>query len=131
MSENVETARRVIYAFNGDDIDRLLDECDPEVELHSRFSEVGGVYRGHAGIRSWHQDLRDTWEYLRLEVEQLIDVGDHTALGLMTLCGKGRGSGVEIRQPLAHLGTFRDGALSRLVVYDDRSEALKAAGLPE
>ena len=60
--ENVETARRAIDAFNADDLDRFLDECDPEVEFHSRFTDVGGIYRGYAGLRGWHQDLLDTWE---------------------------------------------------------------------
>ena len=129
--ENVETARRVVDAFNADDLDRLLDECDLEVELHSRFTEMGGVYRGHAGLRTWHQDLLDTWEYLRLDLERLIEVDDHTLVLLMTLYGKGRGSGAEVRQQIAHLSSFRAGKVIRIVTYTDRAEALEAVGLSE
>jgi ketosteroid isomerase-like protein len=129
--ENLETALRAIDAFNADDLDRFLDECDPQVEVHSRFTEVGGVYRGHVGLKRWHQDLSDRWEYLRLELERLIDVDDHTVLALMTMYGKGRGSGIEVSQPIAHLDTVRAGKLSRIVTYTNRNEALKAAGLPE
>jgi ketosteroid isomerase-like protein len=39
------------------------------------------------------------------------------------------GSGVEIRQQLAHLDTFRTGKVTRIVTYTDRAEALEAVGL--
>jgi ketosteroid isomerase-like protein len=129
--ENVDTVRHLVEAFNADDLDRFLDECDPEVELYSRFTAVGGVYRGYAGIRRWHQDLIDTWEYLRLELERLIDVDDKTVAALAILYGKGRASGVEVRQEIAHVDTLRAGKLARLVVYTDRAEALEAVGLRE
>jgi ketosteroid isomerase-like protein len=129
--ENVEAILRGFDAFNADDLDRFLDECDPEVELYSRFVEVGGVYRGYVGIRRWHQDLIDTWEYLRLELERLIDVDDQTVAALLVLYGKGRASGVEVRQEIAHVVTLRAGKIARLVVYTDRAEALEAVGLEE
>ena len=129
--ENLEAAQRAIDAFNADNLDGFLDECDPEVEFHSRFMEVGGVYRGHAGLRSWHQDLLDTWEYIRIELEWVIEVDDHTMVLLMTLYGKGRGSGVEVRQQIAHLDTLSAGKLARIVTYTDRAEALEAVGLSE
>jgi ketosteroid isomerase-like protein len=129
--ENVQAARRTIDTFNADDLDRFLDECGPEIELHSRFMEVGGIYRGYGGIRSWHQDLRDTWEYIRVELERLINVDDQTVVALMTLHGKGRGSGIEVRQQIAHLDTFQAGKLTRIVTYTKQSEALEAAGLSE
>jgi len=50
--------------------------------------------------------------------------------GLLILSGKGRGSGAEVRQPIAQLNTFRAGKLSRIHVYTDRGAALEAAGLP-
>jgi hypothetical protein len=39
----------MIDAFNARDFDRILAEFDPEIEFHSRFTTVGGVYRGHDG----------------------------------------------------------------------------------
>lgn len=49
----------------------------------------------------------------------------------MNLYGKGRGSGVEVRQDVAHLMTLRAGKMIRLVVYTDRSEALRDARVSE
>ncbi len=129
--ENAEAIHRLVDAFNAHDLDRMLDECDPEIELVSRFVRVGGVYRGHAGLRSWHQDLMDRWEYIQLELERLVDVDPDTFIALVALVGKGRGSGVETRQRIAHLHTFRASKLIRIVTYLDRAEALDAGGLRE
>ena len=68
---------------------------------------------------------------LRIELERVIEVDDHTMVLLMTLYGKGRGSGVEVRQQIAHLDTLSAGKLARIVTYTDRAEALEAVGLSE
>ncbi len=129
--ENAEAIHRLLNAFNADDLDRMLAECDPEIELVSRFVRVGGVYRGHAGLRRWHQDLMDTWEYIQLELERLIEVDHKTLIALVALAGKARGSEVVTRQRIAHLDTFRAGKLTRIVTYLDRAEAIEAGGTPE
>jgi hypothetical protein len=38
--ENVEVVRRGIDAFNARDLDRFMEDCDPDIELHSRFIAV-------------------------------------------------------------------------------------------
>ena len=129
--ENVGAIHRMIDAFNARDFDGILAEFDPELEFHSRFTAVGGVYRGEAGLRRWHADLGDAWDYLQLRLDRVVDVNEETIVVLMTLTGKGRGSGVEIRQEIAQLHTFRAGKVLRLVTYTDRAEALEAAGLRE
>jgi len=53
--ENVEAIYRMIDAFNARDFDRILAEFDREIEFHSRFTAVGGVYRGHDGLSRWHR----------------------------------------------------------------------------
>jgi len=128
---NVEAIYRMLDAFNARDFDRLLAEFDQEIEFHSRFTPVGGVYRGHDGLSRWHRDLTETWEYLRLQTDRLIEVDDETMVLLLTLYGEGRGSGVEVRQEIAQVHTFRAGKVLRLVTYTDRAEALQAAGLRE
>ena len=73
--------------------------------------------------------MTETWEYLRLQTDRLIEVDDETIVLLLTLYGEGRGSGVEVRQEIAQLHTLRAGKVLRLVTYTDRAEALEAAGL--
>jgi ketosteroid isomerase-like protein len=127
--ENVEAVRRSTDAFNADDIEGVIAECDPEIELHSRFTEMAGVYRGYVGLRMWQRDLHDAWEYLRLELERVIEVDDDSVVVLMTLYGKGRRSGAEIRQQVAHVDTLRAGKFTRIASHADRAEALEAVGL--
>ena len=43
--------------------------------------------------------------------------------------GRGRGSGVEIDNHIAWVWTFRGGQATRLVVYEEQSDALAAVGL--
>ena len=132
-SQNLEALRRATDAFNARDLDGFLSQCDPDIELQSRFSVVGGTahHHGHEGVRRWHQDLTDAWEYLQVELERLIEIDDETVLSLAFLHGRGRGSGVEIREPIAHLQSYRDGKLKRFLTYTNRAEALDAVGLSE
>ena len=127
----MEVVRRGIDAFNARDLDRFMEDSDPDIELHSRFIAVGGVYRGEDGLRRWHLDLDDAWEYLQLETDKVIEVDDDTILFLATLDGKGRGSGLKIRQDVAQVVTFRAGKVVRIVVYTEPTEAFEAVGLSE
>jgi len=129
VQRKAEAIYRLMDAFNARDFDRFLDQCDPEVELYSQYAQVSGIYRGHAGLRRWHLGLIGTWEYIRLELEQLIEVDDDTFLGLVVLHGRGRMTGVVVHQGIAHLHTLRDAKVARIVTYNDREEALEAAGL--
>ena len=45
--------------------------------------------------------------------------------------GRGRGSGVDVLGRSASLHTLRNGRIVRLVVYQDISEALRAAGVSD
>jgi hypothetical protein len=46
--------------------------------------------------------------------------------------GKGKGSGVEVKQPIAHVFTLHDGRVVRCELgYSDRGKALEAVGLSE
>jgi ketosteroid isomerase-like protein len=131
--ENLEIAKRLYGAFNERDMKAFLEGCDPDIELHSRFTGAVGVklYRGHEGLGEWSRDLNDVWEYFEVELDSLTQLDDGRVLALGTLHGKGRGSGLELREKIAHISTFRDGRLLELHTYTDRAEALKPLGLSE
>src|SRR5438046_174594 len=58
MSEqDIELQRRFTEAFNARDVDALIALCDPNIEIHSTFAELGAVYHGHDGLRRWHRDF--------------------------------------------------------------------------
>jgi hypothetical protein len=122
--ENVELQRRLTEAFNARDIDAFIALCDPNIELHSTFAELGAVYHGHDGVRRWHQDFEDAWEEkIRIDAEAYFDLGEYTLL-FSVWHGRGRQSGVEVALPAAQVARWRDGALIYIKGYPHREDAL-------
>jgi ketosteroid isomerase-like protein len=132
MSErDVELYRRFTEAYNARNVEAMIACCDPNVEWHSTFAAVGGVYRGHGGVRKWHRDLEEAWGgELRIESEVYFDVGERT-LGFYVLHGRGRYSGAEVAVPSAAIGRSRDGLIVYLKAYADREDALRDLGVSE
>jgi ketosteroid isomerase-like protein len=64
-----------------------------------------------------------------LKVERFIDLGDQV-LTLSYFDGKARDE-IEVRRPLAHLWTLRDGKVIRMNAFQDHHRALEAVGLAE
>jgi ketosteroid isomerase-like protein len=118
-----EAYREGVEAFNRRDLEAWLALMDEDVEIESRFSRLGDTrFRGHQSIKRWWEDLGDAWEFLDVEVEEARDVTPDETLALIHLNGKGRGSGLVIREPAAHRVRFRDGKWVQLA-YVDREEA--------
>ena len=114
--------RSAIVAFNTRDLDRWLGMMDKDVEIESRFSRMHKQFRWQAEMKLWWDDLADAWEYLEVELEVVREVEGGETLALVHLHGRGRGSGLEVREPAAHRVTWRDGLWRRLR-YQDREEA--------
>ena len=132
---NVEMVKRGIDAFNRRDVEALADGVTPDFEwLPALPSTVEGErfsgYRGREGIETYFEDVRSTWERLRVLGNEFRDLGDGV-LVLGRADGRGRGSGVEVDMPLGVIYDFRDGRVSRARAYLDHGEALRAAGLEE
>jgi ketosteroid isomerase-like protein len=128
--ENVEVVQRVCSFWEQGDFAGSPDAFDADVEFVHTGIPDAGIYHGREAMaRAWREWLH-TWENFRAEVQQLIDAGEDT-VALLRICGRGKGSGVEIDLPAATLFTLRDGKIVRLVLYGDQKEALEAAGLSE
>jgi ketosteroid isomerase-like protein len=129
-NQHIELLRRAIAAYNARDIEAFIAYCDPNIEFHSAFAAVGGVvYRGHEGLRSWHQDMQEAWgEEIRLEAEGYFDLGEH-ALAFHVVHGRGRYSGVEIGMPFAMVARYREGLIVYWKGYAHRDDALSDLGV--
>jgi ketosteroid isomerase-like protein len=133
---NVEVVRRAteilsVAYTSGEATDELLALCTPDFHLDaSRRVFNPATYDGHAGLRSAIREVWEAWEDFREENERLIGVGDKV-LSLQTIAGRGRASGAEVRAPGALIWTLRDGLVTRVETFPDRTEALKALGLEE
>ena len=133
MSErNVNVLRGLFEAYNARDIERFIALCDPDIELQTAFTAVGGeVYNGHAGLRTWHRDVEDVWgRAVHAELEAYFDL-DERALAFYALHGRGKHSGVEVAMPVALVATWREGLIVHLRAYAHREDALSDLGMTE
>ena len=128
--ENVETVRRAIAAINARDIDAYLDYCTENVELLIAES-VGAQYSGTDGIRRFFTDIEDAAPDFRIEVQRVQAIGDSNALAFLRVGSTGRVSGIVTAAESANVYDFIDGKISRIRIFLDRDEALKAVGLEE
>jgi ketosteroid isomerase-like protein len=85
---------------------------------------------GYEGMRAMFRMFEQVWDEWRYETESYATAGDTTVV-LTILVARGRGSGVEIKTPVAHVWQLRDGLVASVEVQPDRPAALARTGLDE
>jgi ketosteroid isomerase-like protein len=131
-SENVALVRSGYEAFNRDGWEAIVEFLTPDVV----WDEAGlfpdrDSFHGHDGIRELARQNEELWEGLRVEVDDVIPVGEDKVVVLLRTIARGQGSGVEVDFTFAHLWTIRDGKGCRVEPFSDREAALRAAGTPD
>ena len=129
--ENVKLVHEVIDAVKAPDVSRLVELTDPEVEWYSRVALGRSEgYRGHDGIRRYVEDIADSLEFIYIEVDDAISVGD-----LVLLVGhfhyRGKASGVDTKSPGGVVARLRDGRVVYMRAFRDPEQALAVVGLSE
>ena len=131
--ENVEIGepvRRLLAAFNERDWGAFSAELDPEVEYMP--VEEHAVYRGPEAVSQYTQRWLEAWDTFSLEAEEVESTSaENRAFSAIRLRGAGKGSGVGVDQRGFWVYELRGGRLHRISEYNDRAEALEAAGLSE
>jgi ketosteroid isomerase-like protein len=89
---------------------------------------LGSVYRGREGVAKAIRRWNGTWSDWKMEVAELIDVGDRV-LAVVRASGRGKGSGVDVAQQTFWTFGLRDRQIVHETILLDRAEALKAVGL--
>ena len=125
--DNVETVRAIIAAVP--DWDEVRSLLHPDVRLDESRMPDGSLYEGPDAFVEYSRRWFGTWDELRLTPERFIEDGDRV-LALMTVAGRGKGSGVPVLIHSADVWTVRDGKILSLVGYPDRAEALAEMGMP-
>jgi ketosteroid isomerase-like protein len=130
--ENVEIVRRWYRHWNDDEVEQLVSMLSPDFVYTPSgvFPDFDAVYRGRDGFVRFRQTQVEAFEYFRIEVREIGDLGDWVMVDLR-LVGKGRGSGVDVDLDFHHAWRVRDGLLDRLSPRRTRAEALEAVGLSE
>jgi ketosteroid isomerase-like protein len=129
--EHVDLLYRWYEAFRRHDNDACVRDSAADVEIVSYLLGVEGtVYRGHAGLRRYIDQVFGVFPDWHARVMQTIEHGD-TVVAEIRMAGRGAGSGLEIEQTTWQVTRFRDGKLSGFRAYGNRAEALAAVGLAD
>jgi ketosteroid isomerase-like protein len=133
--ENVETVRRLVEAWNADDLEAYLGELDAEIEWYPSIEPglegKATVFRGHDDVRrAWREYRGEAWERLTVRPQEIRDLGDSVlALGQIDLIA--RTTGIEFSQAIGQLLEFLGGKIVRVRDFLTHAKALEAAGVSE
>jgi ketosteroid isomerase-like protein len=129
--QNVELVRSYYEAVNRGDEEAVERMIAPDfvADASRRLIEPGVVYGREAAAEAAAR-VRDAWEVLILEPEELIPVGDRV-VAVVHNRARGKASGVDVESRTGQVWTVRDGLIVHFEYFGTRAEALEAVGLPE
>ena len=125
--KNEEIVREAWDAYSRRDYDRVAGFHDPHIVVITL--EDGAVY-GNDDVIANYERWNDAWEGAETTLEEVIGHGDRVFLAVR-FQARGRASGVEVETRLYEVYTLRDGKVLRIDEYEQRAEAIEAAGLSE
>jgi ketosteroid isomerase-like protein len=126
---NIELARDLFDRWAKRDYDGLMSVSKSDVEIYSRFASLGGEpYRGREGLRRWIAEIEATFGRFDVSTDDFRDLEDRVLI-LGSIHLQGKGSGIEMDQPMGWLFELEDGKLARMRFYSSHAEALEASGL--
>ena len=122
--------RAAIDAYNRGDVDAAFKDVIPDFEYDQ--TRAVGIDRGVFNLeqfRSLLTTFANSWESFTIGADELIDAGDDVVMPF-TNVARGR-DGIEVQARGVWVWTIRDGSIVRACLYQERHQALEAAGLSE
>jgi len=114
--ENVETLRAfweqwtleawTVETWRRGEVDLSLFDPDVTYEDMNLPDHVGETYHGHAGVARAAERWTEPFEWLVVELDEIIDTGDHL-FSFHRWRAKARHTGIEINERLAYRWIFR------------------------
>jgi ketosteroid isomerase-like protein len=89
------------------------------------------IYEGIEEARRFIREWASAFEDWKIEVERLYDAGGDKVVGIVRQRGRSKASGLPVDMLFAQVFTVQDGKETRMEMYSDPAEALKAVGLDE
>jgi ketosteroid isomerase-like protein len=128
--ENVEIIEDVVAALDRGDWDAALSYAAPDVKYDGsrNLGEWRGIHEGHEDVKRAWEMFYGQWESIRTEIE-FVHIDENVVVTRATGYLRGR-DGIEVTARTSAVWTFRKGAVSEVVQYDE-DDALEAAGLSE
>jgi ketosteroid isomerase-like protein len=131
----VEVVQAALEAWQRDDFDAFLSVIHPNIVWHAVLQRLiegpESPYRGYDGMRRFWRDYRTEFEQMKVDAQELRDVGDDQVVLLGQFQWRGLASGIQSESPLGMVITIRDGKMIRSIDYLSHQEALEAVGLRE
>jgi ketosteroid isomerase-like protein len=129
--ENVEVVRRANEAWNRRDWITLsaLWRSDGVLDWSRARGPFKGVYRGEGEREAFFDEFWSTFHYVQLETYDVTEVGSDVVIS-NTAHMRGR-DGIEVSARSTLVYTVENGQITRLRMFQERAEALEAAGLRE
>ena len=130
--ENVEIVRRAFEDPLGREGDAFLDafSSDVVVEQGPALPDAR-TYHGHDGLKKVISEWTQVFEGLVITPKEFIDIGDDKVLVRVHQEAQGGGSGVPIEFDTWFIYSVTGGKIARLDMFNERRQALEAAGLSE
>ena len=130
MSTNTDIVEAAIASFNRGDWQAALERATPDFVLD--WSRATGPIHGVFDLEtapSVFTEYADSWQANSVEIQEVIEVDDQVvAPTIVHVTGR---AGIEITSRPTYVFTFRDGALTRMTMYQERADALADVGVSE
>jgi len=123
-SRRLEAVCRGVLAFNRGDAAGWIELFDPGVEF---VTADGEVWRGHAGIRAYSDDLAELWPRQRLDDVEILAESDAELVLSAVQHLENAGGTLRTAQPLHLVMTFERGRARRVTGHPTPQDALAAA----
>ena len=128
--ENVEQIRRAFATFERGDKETWRELFHPDIEVVPIGDWPEGHVRGREAVWDFFVAADEPWEPGAWELDE-VTAGDNQIAARMRRELRGKSSGVEVEYDYWIVVTFRNGMIARAEWFEDRRDALEAAGLRE
>ena len=129
--ENVEFVRRGWEAYERGDLSAALATLSPDLVTYvAPPIHVAGTYHGPEGLLQLTLDWAEGFDELVVTAEEYIDAGDQVVTRVRHRAS-GAERGVPVETYVWYVWTVHEGKTVRADIFNDRGDALEAAGLSE
>jgi hypothetical protein len=122
--EPTEAVRSFIDAFNSEDLDALAATLTDDVEIQASR----GLVEGRGEARKWATRNPTGELHQRIVPDDLEEVGAHVLATVRRQWYWRDGGETADEQQIFYVATIRDGLIARWAPFEEREEALRAAG---
>ena len=130
--ENVEVVRNAYEAWNRGDVSLKASVAELyAATVHPLPNAPDTQIRtGRDEILTLYMELREAWERIEIEMEELVDADEYVVVSLF-LRGVMQGSTGEVDERFGVIYALREGKITEARFFPSFAEALEAAGLSE